>query len=266
MEVDPDWPPLLPPGELNQLNATMLRLPMIPMHQALNERDTAYPMLPRGFHRSQVDNTVCAGAATKAAQRIEALGVVPPHNTMWPSDCGFPQTVTDWEGLLRSTCWKHNNKALHMAQAFITQVQKTPAVQQTEPQRLALKEWTYPDWFTPAPRKGKVRAAPKKSERLLATLSGHSADGPTDLAATSATKPQLPMFPELPLPHDDGWQPCHVEDARLDMPKLRDEPKVWAMWIYQHPDKCPCGIVVMPDGRVSMCGIRGMQLIKQRNP
>jgi len=52
MEVNPNWPPLLLPGELNQLNTTMPRLPMIPMHQALNEHNTAYPMLPRGFHRS----------------------------------------------------------------------------------------------------------------------------------------------------------------------------------------------------------------------
>jgi hypothetical protein len=28
MEVDPDWPPLPPPGEFNQPNATMPRLPM----------------------------------------------------------------------------------------------------------------------------------------------------------------------------------------------------------------------------------------------
>jgi hypothetical protein len=50
------------------------------------------------------------------------------------------------------------------------------------------------------------------------------------------------------------------------MPKLQDTPEMWAMWIDQHPDKCPRGIVVMPDGRVSMRSIRGMQLIKRRNP
>jgi len=160
MEVDPDWLPLLPPGEHNQLNATMLWLPMIPRHQALDERNTAYPMLPRGFHRSRVDNTVRAGAVAKAAQWNEALGVVPPHNTMRPSDRGFPQTVADWEGLFRFTRRKDNNKALHMAQAFITQAQNTLAVQRTEPQHQALKEWTYPDWFTPALHKGKARAAP----------------------------------------------------------------------------------------------------------
>ena len=172
MEVDPDWLPLPLPGEHNQLNATMPRLPMIPRHQALDEHDTTYPMLPKGFHCSQVDNTVRAGAAAKAAQWNEALGVVPPHNTMRPSDCGFPQTVADWEGLFRSTCRKDNNKALHMAQAFATQAQNMLAVQWTEPQHQALKEWTYPDWFTPAPRKGKACAAPKKSERPLATSSG----------------------------------------------------------------------------------------------
>jgi hypothetical protein len=45
MEVDPDWPPLPPPGEHNQLNTTMPQLPMIPRHQALDECDTSYPML-----------------------------------------------------------------------------------------------------------------------------------------------------------------------------------------------------------------------------
>jgi hypothetical protein len=255
MEVDPNWPPLPLPGEHNQLNTTMPRLPMIPRHQALDECDTAYPMLPRGFHHSQVDNTVRMGAAAKAAQWNEALGVVPPHNTMRPSDRGFPQTVVDWEGLFRSTCWKDNNKALHMAQAFVTPAQNTLAVQQTEPQRQALKEWTYPDWFTPALCKGKVCAVPKKSEHPLATSSGHSMDGPTDLAATSAAKLQLPLFPELPPLHADGWQPRHQEDVWLNMPTLRDTPEMWAMWIDQNPDKCPCGIVVMPDGHVSMHGI-----------
>jgi hypothetical protein len=192
--------------------------------------------------------------------------MVPPRNTMRPSDRGFPQTVADWEGLFRSTRRKDNSKALHMAQAFITQVQNTLAVQWTEPQRQALKEWTYPDWFTPAPRKGKACAVPKKSERSLATLSGPSADSPTDLTATSAAKLQLPLFPELPPPHADGWQPQHPEDVWLNMPMLRDPAKMWAMWIDQNPDHCPRGIVVMPDGRISMCGIRGMQLIKRRNP
>jgi hypothetical protein len=129
--------------------------------------------------------------------------------------------------------------------AFITQAQNTLAVQRTEPQCQALKEWTYPDWFTPAPHKGKARAAPKKSECPLATSSGHSVDGPTDLAATSAAKPQLPLFPELPPPHDDSWQPHHLEDVRLNMLKLQDTPEMWAMWIDQHPDKCPRGIVAM---------------------
>jgi hypothetical protein len=76
----------------------------------------------------------------------------------------------------------------------------------------------------------------------------------------------LPLFLELPPLHDDGWQPCHTEDVRLNMPKLQDSPKMWAMWIDQHPDKCPHGIVVMPDGRISMHGICGMQLIKWCNP
>jgi hypothetical protein len=186
MEVDPDWPPLPPPGEFNQPNATMLRLPMIPRHLTLDECDTTYPMIPKGFHHSWVDNTIHAGAVAKAAQRNEALGMVPLCNTMRPSNHGFPQTVADWEGLFRSTRRKDNNKALHMAQAFVTQAQNTLVVQWTEPQCQALKEWTYPDWFTPAPRKGKACMAPKKSERLLATSSGPSADSPTDLAATPA--------------------------------------------------------------------------------
>jgi hypothetical protein len=185
MEVDPDWPLLLPPGEFNQSNATMPRLPMIPRHPTLDERDTVYPMIPKGFHCSRVDNTIHVGAAAKAAQQNEALGVVPPHNTMQPSDRGFPQTVMEWEGLFRSTRRKDNNKALHMAQAFVTQVQNTLAVQRTEPQRQVLKDWTYPEWFTPALRKGKARVAPKKSERPLATSSGPSVDSPTNLATTS---------------------------------------------------------------------------------
>jgi hypothetical protein len=78
--------------------------------------------------------------------------------------------------------------------------------------------------------------------------------------------PQLPLFLELPLLHADGWQPRHQEDVWLNMPKLWDTPEMWAMWIDQNLDKCPCGIVVMPDGCVSMCGIWGMQLIKWRNP
>ena len=178
-----------------------------------------------------------------------------------PSNRGFPQTVVDWEGLFRSTHQKDNNKALHMAQA-----QNMLAVQRTEPQCQALKEWTYPDWFTPAPRKGKAHVAPKKSKRPLATSSGPLADSPTDLTATSAAKLQLPLFPELPPPHADGWQPRHLEDVRLNMPTLWDPAEMWAMWIDQNLDHCPRGIVVMPDGRVSMCGIQGMQLIKWRNP
>jgi hypothetical protein len=52
MEVNPNWPPLPPPGERNQLDATTLRLPIIPMHPVLGECDTAYPMLPKGCHQS----------------------------------------------------------------------------------------------------------------------------------------------------------------------------------------------------------------------
>ena len=96
--------------------------------------------------------------------------------------CGH--LTVDWEGLFRSTHLKDNNKALHMAQAFVTQVQNTLAVQRTEPQHQALKEWTYPDWFTSVLHKGKVHAVPKKSECPFATSSGHSVDGPTDLATT----------------------------------------------------------------------------------
>jgi hypothetical protein len=81
IKVDPNWPPLLPPGEFNQSNATMPWLPMIPRHLTLDERDTAYPMIPKGFHHSRVDNTIHAGAVAKAAQRNEALGMVPLSGT-----------------------------------------------------------------------------------------------------------------------------------------------------------------------------------------
>jgi hypothetical protein len=161
MEVDPDWPPLPLPGEHNQLDATMPWLPIIPMHQALGECDTAYPMLPKGFHRSRVNNTVCVGAAAKAAQWNEALDVVLPRSTMPPSDHGFPQTVADWEGLFRSTRRQGNNKALQVTRVFVTQAQNTPGLQHTEPQRQALREWTYPAWFTPTLRKGKERMTAK---------------------------------------------------------------------------------------------------------
>jgi hypothetical protein len=50
MEVDPDWPPLPPPGKRNQLDANTPWLPIIPMHHALGEHDTSYPMLPKGCH------------------------------------------------------------------------------------------------------------------------------------------------------------------------------------------------------------------------
>jgi hypothetical protein len=263
MEVDAEWPPLPPPGELNQLNATTPRLPIIPMHQALNEHDTMYPMLPKGFHRSRVDNTV---HAAKAAQRNEALGAVPLRNTMRPSDCGFPQTVADWEGLLRSTRKKGNTKALHIARAFVTQAQHTPAVQRTEPQRQVLREWTYPDWFQHPACKGKEHAVPKLGGRQMAALPGRPSASSHQCVATSALEPSHHMFPDLPPLHADGWQPCHVDEVHLGMPMLRDDPKMWAEWIDQHPDKCPRGIVVMPDGCMSMCGIHGMQLIKQRNP
>jgi len=74
------------------------------------------------------------------------------------------------------------------------------------------------------------------------------------------------MFPDLPPLHTDGWQPHHVDKVCLGMPMMRDVPEMWAEWIDQHPDKHPWGIVAMPDGHISMCGIHGMQLIKWCNP
>jgi len=97
-------------------------------------------------------------------------------------------------------------------------------------------------------------------------LSGQPSVNATNLTATYATTPSLPMFPELPPPHADGWQPCHGDEVRLGMPMMRDGPEMWAAWIDQHPDKRPQGIVIMPDGHASMRGICGMQLIKWRNP
>jgi len=88
----------------------------------------------------------------------------------------------------------------------------------------------------------------------------------TDLTATGAAALSLPLFPDLPPPHKDGWQPRHVDEVHLGMPMLWDGPEMWAMWIDQHPDKCPHGIVVMPDGCISMHGIHGMQLIKWHKP
>ena len=206
------------------------------------------------------------GAAGKATQRNEALGVVPPHSTMWPSDHGFPQTVTDWEGLFKAIHKNGSNKALHLARAFVTQAQNMPGVQRTKPQHQALREWMYPVWFTPAPRKGKEHVVPKTVGRQVAASPGQPSVSTTDLTMTGATTPSLPLFPDLPPPHNDGWQPHHVDEVGLSMPMLWDSPEMWAMWIDQHPDKCPRGIVVMPDGHISMHGIHGMQLIKWHNP
>jgi hypothetical protein len=107
---------------------------------------------------------------------------------------------------------------------------------------------------------------PKMVGCQVAASPGQPSVSATDLAATGASAPSLPLFPDLPLPHDDGWQPHHVDEVCLGMPMLWDSPKMWAMWIDQHLDKHPCGIVVMPDGCISMHSIHGMQLIKRHNP
>ena len=112
------------------------------------------------------------GAAAKATQQNEALGVVPLCSTMQPSNCGFPQTVADWESLLKATCKDGSNKVLHLVKAFITQAQNTPGVQCTEPQHQALREWTYPVWYTPAPRKGKEHAGPNMAGCQVAASPG----------------------------------------------------------------------------------------------
>jgi len=251
MEVDPDWPPLPPPGKRNHLDANTPWLPLIPMHHALGECDTAYPMLPKGCHRSRVDNTVHMGAAAKAAQWNEALGVVLLRSMMQPSDWGFPQMVADWESLLKAIRKEGSNRALQLVKAFVTQAQ-----------RQALREWTYPAWYTPAPCKGKECMGPSTIGRSAVASPGRPSGSAMDLAATGAAAPSLPLFPDLPPPHEDGWQPRHVEEVQLGMPRLRDVPERWVMWIDQHPDKRPRGIVVMPDSHVSMYSIRGMQIVK----
>jgi hypothetical protein len=124
----------------------------------------------------------------------------------------------------------------------------------------------YPAWFMPAVCKGKERAVPKVVGHQVAASSGQPLVSTTDLTATSASTPSLPLFLDLPSLHDDGWQPHHVDEVHLGMPMLWDVLEMWAMWIEQLPDKHQCGIVVMPDSRVSLCGIHGMQLIKRRNP
>ena len=164
-------------------------------------------MLPKGCHRSRVDNTVRMGAVAKAAKWNEALGVVPPHSTMRPADCGFPQTVTDWESLFKATHKDSSNKAVQLARTFITQAQNTPGVHHTEPQCQALREWMYPAWFMPAPHKGKERKGPKLVGHQAAASSGQTLVNATDLTVTYTTALSLPMFPELPPPHADGWQP-----------------------------------------------------------
>jgi hypothetical protein len=206
------------------------------------------------------------GAAAKAAQRNEVLGVVPPCSTMWPSNRGFPQTVVDWESLLKATRKEGSNKALHLAKAFVTQAQNMPGGQRTEPQCQVLREWTYPAWYTPVLRKGKECVGPSMIGRPVAASPGRPSVSAMDLAVTGIAAPSLPLFPDLPPPHEDGWQPRHVEEVCLGMPRLWDGPEMWVMWIDQHLDKRPCGIVVMPDGHISLHGIRGMQIVKRRQP
>jgi hypothetical protein len=124
----------------------------------------------------------------------------------------------------------------------------------------------YPAWFMPAPRKGKEHEGPKTVGCQVAALSGQLSVNATDHTATYATALSLPMFPEFPPPHADSWQPCHGDEVHLSMPMMQDGPEMWAAWIDQHLDKHLQGIVIMPDGHVSMRGIHGMQLIKWRNP
>jgi hypothetical protein len=267
MEVDDSrWVPLPPPGEPNQPNTTMPQLPIIPMHMALNECNTTYPMLPKGFHRSRVDNTVHVGAAAKAAQQNEALGVMPPRSTMQPADCGFPQMVKQWEDLLRSTRKTGNITAVCVVRGFVTQAQNTHALQRAEPQCQALKGWTYPDWFKPPLHKGKECTVPKSNVHLALASPGQALSRSPDRTVTSALQQSQHMFPDLPPPHEDRWQPRHPDEVHVSMPRMRDVPKLWAKWIDQHLDKCPRGILIKLDGRVSMRSIHGMQLIKQRNP
>jgi hypothetical protein len=73
----------------------------------------------------------------------------------------------------------------------------------------------------------------------------------------STTKPLHRQFPDLPLPHADGWQPCHELKVCVGMPMMQDIPEMWAEWIDQHPDKCLRGILIKPDSHVSMRDILG---------
>jgi hypothetical protein len=185
---------------------------------------------------------------------------------MRTSDCGFPHTVQQWEALLRTTRKMGNTNAVCTARAYVTQVQNTHAKQCTEPQRQALKEWMYPTWFEPPARKGKECAAPKTVGCQASASPGRSSSQSPERAATSAPEQSWCLFPDLPLPHKDGWQPRHEDNGCLSTPMMCDVPEMWAAWIDQHPDNRLQGIVIMPDGHVSMRSIRGMQLIKRRNP
>jgi hypothetical protein len=148
----------------------------------------------------------------------------------------------------------------------VTQAQNMPGVQRTELHCQALREWTYPVWFHPPMCKGKERAVPKLVGCQVAASPGQPLASSPERVATSTSEPSLHLFLDLPLPHTDGWQPHHVDKVHLGMPMMQDIPEMWAEWIDQHPDKHPWGIVVMPDGCMSMHSIHGMQLIKQHNP
>jgi hypothetical protein len=174
---------------------------------------------------------------------------------MHTSDRGFPHTVQQWEALLRATHKTGNNKALHVAKAFVTQAQNTHTQQRTEPQHQALKEWMYLMWYEPPMCKGKECVAPKTIGCQASASPGRLLSQLPERAMTSAHELLQHMFPDLPPPHADGWQPHHVDEVRLSMPMLRDIPEMWAEWVDQHLDRRPRGIVV-----------HVMQLIKRRNP
>jgi len=203
------------------------------MHPTLGECITAYPTIPKGTHYSPVDNTVHMGAVAVAVWQNEALGVILLHNTMLPTNCGFPQMVEEWEDLLKSTCKKGNNGAIRHMKGFMSQVQNVHALQHTEAQQQVLN-WMYPAWLLPSMCKVAKLSVHRSPECQAPMSPEHSLSRSPECPAPSVHNHLLPRLPEWPPLHADGWQARHELEVHLNMPKFKDAPEYWAEWIEQN--------------------------------
>jgi hypothetical protein len=119
----------------------------VPHHFPSGERSTGWPRVP-GFsaHHSTMDNTIRFGGAAHSARRNENLGLVPPRGKMAMDDRGIPTTEKQWIRLVRNCGTPGNMGAIRKAQFTVTQARTTPAELRTDVQRMAIREWRYPEW------------------------------------------------------------------------------------------------------------------------